>query len=70
MASHWCVDCRRIWPAKVAAQGNCPACGGTLRPDRRAGIERRGRLQRNWDPEPRAGVDRRRPIPPAAFTTA
>lgn len=42
------------------------ACGGELTrvgpiADRRSGRERRlERLQRHWDPEPRAGVDRRR----------
>jgi hypothetical protein len=64
MAGHWCVDCRRIWPAKVATQGNCPACGGTLRADRRSADDRRGPLQRNWDPEPRSWSDRRQAIPP------
>jgi hypothetical protein len=65
----WCTDCGRTWPAEAQespGEGVCPVCGGGLRPDRRGTSDRRGRLQRMWDPEPRTGVDRRRRSLPGA----
>jgi hypothetical protein len=50
-----------VVPPDATDASRCPYCGGPLIFDRRSGLDRRGRLQRLWDPEIRSGVERRRP---------
>jgi DNA-directed RNA polymerase subunit RPC12/RpoP len=60
----WCADCKRTWDVRNLDAMRCPDCGGELFPNRRKGLpDRRGRVQRRWDPEARRMPDRRTPPP-------
>jgi hypothetical protein len=65
-----CRECDEESYSAVAVKrpdlvGPCPRCGGErfvadLVDDRRGGRDRRGPIQRDWDPEPRSWEERRR----------
>jgi DNA-directed RNA polymerase subunit RPC12/RpoP len=65
-----CRDCQRslvytLADDPIVMNNRCQHCGGLLQfVERRNGIDRRReqRLQRNWDPEPRVELDRRRAV--------
>jgi hypothetical protein len=58
----WCQRCRRSSPSEALRAEEverCSVCGGPLRLERRDDGERRGSVQRRWDPEERLTADRR-----------